>query len=187
MSGTNRYAWSQRALHWLIAVMIIGSFIAGSVMSDIGFSDVTKEQAAFRDQLYAMHKTFGVALLALVALRIVLRLIFGAPPPADLPRLQAIAASAAHIALYGLMVAVPLLGWLMISAGGFLSLSPLIDGSLPPLTGRDTALAASLKEAHDIAATALVAIAGIHAAGGLYHLFKGDGVFQRIWFGGRAA
>ena len=186
--GAERYALVQRILHWLIAVAIVGLFAVGSFMSDIGFSsDVSPEMAALRDQLYAAHKATGVLILALVALRLLLRLAIGAPPPADLPRLQALAAGAAHVALYVLMIATPMLGWLAVSAGGFQTLSPLADAQLPALLAKDPKLATQLFEFHEIAATALVAIAAIHAAGGLYHAFRGDGVFKRMWFGGEAA
>ena len=85
------------------------------------------------------------------------------------------------------MAATPLLGWLALSAGGYLTMRPLADAALPALIAKDPPLAEQLFEVHEVAATALVAIAAIHAAGGLYHLFRGDGVFTRMWFGGRAA
>lgn len=183
-----RYVWAQRAIHWLIAVMIVALFIAGDVMHEIGFRNVSPEQAAFRDQLYAMHKGMGVVLLALVALRIAMRLIFGAPPkPAHLPALQALVASAAHVGLYVLMVLTPLLGWLAASAGGFLTLRPIIDGALPGLVAKGAFSASDIFDLHELSATALVALAAVHALGGLFHLVKGDGVFTRMWFGARSA
>lgn len=182
---TDRYAWAQRAIHWLIAVMIVGLFIAGTVMHGIGFGpEVSKEDAAFRDFLYGAHKTSGFTLLILVALRLGMRLVFGAPPiPEHLPALQAFVAKAAHIGLYALMIATPLLGWLAVSAGGFGTLSPIIEMSLPPLIAKGSMSYELLFEWHELAATALVALAAVHALGGLYHLLRGDGVFGRMWFG----
>lgn len=181
---TDRYAWVQRILHWLIAVMILGLFIAGSYMSDIGFGPgVSKADAAFRDFLYGAHKSAGALLLALIALRLFFRMIFGAPPPPALPPMQALAASLAHIGLYALMIATPLLGWLATSSGGFLTLKPIVDAELPALVEKGWMPAKQLFELHGLAATALVALAALHAAAGLYHLSRGDGVFTRMWFG----
>lgn len=182
---TDRYTWLQRFLHWLIALTIIGLFVAGSFMSDIGFGpSVSKADAALRDVMYALHKLSGASLLGLVILRIALRLVYGAPPtPALLPPLQALAASAAHYGLYVLMIATPVLGWLAVSAGGFPTLKPILDAELPSIVAKGWMPAETLFEYHEIAATALVALAAVHALGGLYHLVRGDGVFGRMWFG----
>ena len=70
--------------------------------------------------LVSIHKPLGIAILVLVVLRLAVRFRRGAPPlPTDLPRWQALAAKASHVMLYGLMLAMPLIGWAMLSAGGY--------------------------------------------------------------------
>ena len=81
------------------------------------------------------------------------------------------------------MILTPLLGWLAVSAGGFPTLRPILDTELPSLVAKGWMPSKTLFEWHETAATALVALAAIHALGGLYHLVRGDGVFNRIWFG----
>lgn len=100
-----------RLLHWLMALMVIAMLFIGAGM----VASVSQRHA----WLLHLHKPLGIAILLLVIVRLVVRFATRQPPlPADLPAWQVLAAKASHLLLYGLMLALPLLGWAMISAAG---------------------------------------------------------------------
>lgn len=179
----DRYPLILRALHWLMAAAILAMIATGLFMADIGFSGVSKEEARLRDLLYALHKGSGVLLLGLVLIRIVLRLALGgAPLPDGVGGGVRFLSGAAQVALYGLMLAAPIVGWLAVSAGGFLTLRPVVDGALPALIDKDQALYKQLIAAHFYIGLAILAVVALHVAGAARHLLLRDGVFRRMWF-----
>ncbi|MDF0732007.1 cytochrome b/b6 domain-containing protein [Pseudomonas entomophila] len=161
-----------RLLHWLMAALILAMlFIGVSMVSDLSNR---------HPLLVELHKATGLALLALVLVRIGLRLALPHPPlPADLPPLQRLAASASHRVLYALMLAMPLLGWAMLSAGGYPR--PL---QLPAIAPHDLQLYAVLRQAHGWAGYLLFATVLAHLAAALAHaLVRRDGVLRSMWPG----
>ena len=172
-TATTRYTHTAIALHWLLALMIFGSFSVGVYMSDLPISPT-------RLKLYNWHKWAGVTILALSALRLLWRLTHRPPADLPMPRWQRVAAHAAHWALYALFFAVPLAGWAYSSAAGFpvvwLGVLPLPDFVAP-----DRALAATLKQVHGALAWTLAAVVVLHLAGALKHHFMDrDGLLQRM-------
>jgi cytochrome b561 len=131
--------------------------------------------------LVAIHKPLGIALLLLVVLRVAVRITRGAPPlPADMATPQRIAAKASHLVLYALMVAMPLIGWGMLSAAGYpvTLYGPL---HLPPIAPHDVALFALLRALHTWLAFTLFATVLLHLAAALFHgLIRRDGVFSSM-------
>ena len=100
------------------------------------------------------------------------------PPPAWEIRLAGIA----HFALYALMIGLPLLGWLTLSAKG----DPIhfFGIELPPLTGKNEALARTWKEIHETSATVGYFLIGLHAAAALYHHYvRRDNTMTMMWRG----
>jgi len=161
-----------RLLHWLMAVLIVAMlFIGVSMVSDLSLRHPV---------LISLHKATGLALLVLVVLRIGLRLALPHPPlPRDLPPLQRFAAGASHVLLYGLMLAMPLLGWAMLSAGGYPR--PL---QLPAIAPHDLQLYAVLRQAHGWAGYLLFATILVHLGAALMHaLVRRDGVLRSMWPG----
>ncbi|WP_449433619.1 cytochrome b [Pseudomonas putida] len=161
-----------RLLHWLMAVLILAMlFIGVSMVGDL---------SPRHPLLVELHKATGLALLLLVLLRVGLRLTLPHPPlPRDLPTLQRLAAGASHILLYGLMLGMPLLGWAMLSAGGYPR--PL---QLPAIAPHDLQLYAVLREAHGWAGYLLFAIIVVHLGAALMHaLVRRDGVLRSMWPG----
>ena len=173
-----RFSPVQRLLHWLMAVMIIA-------MLFIGIGMVSTLKPAYLT-LVAIHKPLGVAILFLAILRLMARLRRGAPPlPKDLPWWQALAAKVSHVLLYALMIAMPLIGWSMLSAGGY----PVVVAGvrLPPIAPHDDALHAALRTAHTWLALLLFATVLLHLAAALFHaLARRDGVFSSMASIGRA-
>ena len=112
MTAVRRFTPAQRVLHWLMAVCILAMlFIGVGMVSTIRPDYLT---------LVSIHKPLGIAILILAVLRIVVRLRAGTPGlPRDLPAPMKLAASVSHYALYTLMIAMPLLGWSMLSAAAY--------------------------------------------------------------------
>ncbi len=172
-----------RTIHWLMAFLIFVALALGVWSTQLPRGDL-------RSEVLFVHKSFGVTVLALVILRVVVRLIAGAPDyAAPLGRLLHAAANAAHLALYGLMIALPVTGYLTSSAGGHeVSFFGLFD--LPNFVPRDKALDEGAGEAHEIFAWAIGATLFLHLAAVVWHArFKRDTVLTRMWprFAPRAA
>ncbi len=168
-----RFSPGQRLLHWLMAVMIVA-------MLFIGIGMVSTLKPAY-STLVSIHKPLGVSILVLAILRLMLRLRRGAPPlPADLPVWQAVVAKASHVLLYALMIAMPLIGWSMLSAGGY----PVALGGpvrLPPIAPHSDHLHAILRSAHTWLALLLFATVLLHLSAALFHaLARKDGVFSSM-------
>jgi cytochrome b561 len=167
-----------RFLHWLMAVLIITMLFVGvGMVSTVSRLHLT---------LVALHRPLGMALLVLVIVRAGVRLAYGAPPlPDDLPGWQRLGAYASHLALYGLMVAMPLVGWSMLSAGGFPVV--MVGGfHLPPIMPRNVTLYAVLRTAHTWLAVLLFATVLMHLGAALFHAWiRRDGVLASMARGER--
>ncbi len=171
-----RYTATAIALHWLLALMIVGSFAVGTYMVDLPFS-------VARLKLYNWHKWAGVLILALSAARLLWRLTHRPPADLPMPAWQRRAAHGAHLVLYALFFAVPLMGWAYSSAAGF----PIVLFGvlpLPDFVAVDRELAEALKPWHGRLAQALAAVVLLHVAGALKHQFiDRDGLLRRMWPG----
>jgi len=163
----------QRLLHWLMAAAILAMLFIG-----VGFaSTITPKYVP----LVTIHKSLGVAILALALIRLVVRLRFGAPPlPADLPAPMRLGALLSHYALYALMIGMPLLGWGMLSAARY---PVVLYGGLrlPAILPQNAMLHSLLWEAHFYLAFAFYALILLHIAAALFHaLIRRDGVFESM-------
>ena len=165
-------AW-QRLLHWLMAICILAMlFIGVGMVSTIKPIYLT---------LVSIHKPLGIAILVLALIRLALRLRYGAPPlPVDLPEPMKLAAEGSHYALYALMIAMPLLGWGMLSAAAYPIV--LLGGwHLPAILPQSDSLHTLLWDAHFYFAFAFFALILLHVAGALFHaLVRRDGVFEAM-------
>ena len=171
-----RYTATAVALHWLLALMIVGAFGVGAYMHELPMSPT-------RLKLYNWHKWAGVTILALSALRLLWRLAHRPPPDPPMPAWQASAAHATHGLLYLLFFAVPLLGWAYSSAAGF----PIVWFGvlpLPDFVPVDKELAELIKPWHGRAAKLLALLVLLHVAAALKHQFiDRDGLIGRMGFG----
>ncbi|MGO4328165.1 cytochrome b [Cupriavidus sp. 2TAF22] len=160
-----------RILHWLMAALILAMLFIG-----IGMVATVSGRYAL---LLSIHKPLGVAILVLAAVRLVNLLINPPPPlPAALSPLQRLAARASHAMLYVLMFAIPLIGWGMLSAGGY-PIALYGQAQLPPILPHSAALYATLRNAHTMLAFLLFATVLVHFAAALYHgLIRRDGVLE---------
>ena len=169
-----RYSGVAIGLHWLIGLMILVSFTVGLTMVELSLSP-------FKLRLYSWHKWAGVTIFMLVLIRCLWRITHAAPTlPADMPRWQRIAADASHLALYALMIAIPLSGWLMSSAKGF---QTVYFGVLPipDLLQKNKELGETLALVHQSLNFTMIGIVILHAAAALkHHFIDQDDILRRM-------
>jgi cytochrome b561 len=171
--SSNRFTVVQRFLHWVMALCILTMFFVGvGMVSTISSIYVP---------LLAAHKSLGIVILVLALIRLAVRALYGAPAlPPDLPEPMKLAAHLSHYALYALMIAMPLIGWAMLSAAHY---PIVIFGSvrLPWILPQSDALHALLWGAHFYLAFAFFALVLLHLAAALFHaLVRRDGVFESM-------
>lgn len=163
----------QRLLHWVMAVCILAMLFVGVGM----VSTITPKFLP----LVATHKSLGIAILVLALVRLVVRLRYGAPAlPKDLPEPMKLAAELSHYALYALMIAMPLIGWAMMSAAEY---PVVVFGGvhLPPILPQSDRLHSLLWDAHYYLAFCFFALVLLHIAAALFHaLVRRDGVFEAM-------
>lgn len=173
MNGT-RYTATAIGLHWLMAVLILGTFGVGFYMADLPLSPT-------KLQIYSWHKWAGITAFLLVLLRIVWRITHQPPPlPPAMPRWQQLAAHGGHALLYLLMVAIPLTGWLMSSAKGF---QTVYFGVLPipDLLAKNKELGDLLRDVHATLNFLMIAIVAGHVGAALkHHFIDRDDILTRM-------
>lgn len=152
-------------LHWAMAVVIVALFALGLWMVGLNYYDPWYRKAP------ELHKGIGVLLFSVLLLRLAWRWSSASPKPEPgLTPFERKASSAAHIALYVLLVAVMASGYLISTADGrpvdvfgWFQIPAVVSG-LP----NQADLAGDI---HLALAIGLIALAGFHAAGALKHHF----------------
>lgn len=170
----DRWGPLSQALHWASAALLIAIAALGLTMTDL-------PNTPDKIRIYALHKSLGLTLLALVLLRLIWRL--ARPVPAPVPGMPVglrRTAGAVHWALYALLVAMPLTGWLFNSASGYpLQWFGLFN--LPALAGRDEGLAGLAEDLHENGFWLLAVLVAGHVFAALYHhVFLDDGTLHRM-------
>lgn len=170
---STQFVPAARVLHWLMAILIVSMLFIG-----VGMVASVSERHAW---LIGIHKPLGIAILILAVIRLMVRLRHPPPPlPADLPPVQKLAAHASHWLLYVLMLLIPLVGWAMLSAGGY----PVMLSSalrLPPIFPANAVAFAILRHAHAWLAMLLFLTFLAHLGAALYHgLIRRDGVLSSM-------
>ncbi len=178
--AARRYSLGAIILHWTIALLIVGNVIGALIAEDL-----PKADAQF---VMTLHKATGLLVLALTVLRIVWRLTHKPPPyPREMKGWEIVLAKGVHSLLYVLMIAIPLTGWLFVSAasgGKPVAFYGLFGWpGIPLAQSRDTA--GFIKEFHEIFAFTLIGLWVLHVAGALKHMFADR--FFRMWPGRSAA
>lgn len=176
MNQNRHFNLLARVLHWSMALAI-------TIMLFVGAAMVVSLR--YREQLLDLHRPLGLAILLLAIVRLANRLRHAPPPlPADLPRIQVWAAKASHWLLYALMLAMPLIGWGMLSAGAYPVV--LFNGvNLPAILPHSPALYGFLRPLHGVLAYLLFFTVLGHLGAALFHAWvRRDGVFGQMAKGG---
>jgi cytochrome b561 len=171
------YSLTARRLHWATVALLAIQLPLGLFM--VGYGERTNF-AAPTAQMYDVHKLIGLAFLILIVSRLTYRLRNGAP--AGEPTLepwQKIVSHITHWALYAMLLVVPVLGWLAVSAYG--PFAPF-GIKLPGLLAQNDATATRLFDLHKMAAIAMAALIALHVGAALFHyVIRKDGVLNRMW------
>ena len=177
MNNSRHFNPLARLLHWSMAAAIFAMLFIGAAMVI---------SLRHREQLLDLHRPLGIAILLLAIVRLFNRLRNPPPAlPADLPRVQVWAATASHWLLYGLMLAMPLIGWAMLSAGGYPI--PMFAGvHLPALLPHSPEVYGMLRPLHGVLAYLLFATILAHLGAALFHAWvRRDAVFGQMASGER--
>lgn len=170
----DRWGAISQLLHWTTVVLIVA-------MAWIGLRMGGMPNGPDKIATYALHKSIGLTILALVIVRICWRLYAGAPAPvAGTPRWQHAIASLTHLGIYALLLAMPISGWVVNSSAGFpLQWFGLFN--LPAIAGRDQALHEQAANMHEWLFWAMVVLVVAHAGAAFYHhLFQRDATLARM-------
>jgi cytochrome b561 len=161
-----QWGWVSIALHWLTVLAIIGLGIVGTQMDDLptGMAKV---------KVYALHKSVGLTVLGLTVVRLAWRWFAGAPALVAMPRWQRIAAHFSHVALYALLLAMPVSGWLLHSASSSAGYALRWFGwfKVPALVAYDPAIKALAHDVHEALFKLILLVAFVHVAAALKHHF----------------
>jgi cytochrome b561 len=169
------YDGAQRGFHWTMAVFVIVAMMLGI------YASFLPPGTSPRKELLDIHKSLGMTVLVLVPVRLAYRFIVGEPPyGVPLGRLMHLAARLGHFGLYGLMLAVPMSGYIYSAAGGY-SLPWFGLFSWPRLLARNEALARSSEDVHFWVGRGLVALLCTHLTAVAWHVFaRRDEVMGRM-------
>jgi cytochrome b561 len=159
--GKIEYSAAAKLLHWIVALIAFCLIPIGVFMGDL-------PKGALQNKLFALHESFGITVLALMGLRLAIRLRETPPPDAALTRKEQTISRTVHYALYLLLLLTPLLGWFALSAYG-LGPSLFWFGSLPALIGKNELLSKSLFTLHGLGGFLIAGLVILHIAGIFRH------------------
>jgi len=155
--------------------MVVLQFVLARLAENAEQTDSTLRQLA----LLANHKSVGITILALVVIRLLWRRRAPPPPlPPTMDQWQVLASRISHWTLYGLLLLLPVSGWLMSSASAY-SVSWFNLLQLPDLVAPNDALEETLERIHETLAVTLLIVAGIHVLAAVKHaVIDKDGVLS---------
>lgn len=170
----NRYGATAQGLHWAMAALIVAAWALGLIAAEM-------PRGPDKGFWMGVHKSLGVMVVMLTFVRAAWRLANPPPPSPDsaTPAMR-LAAHGAHLALYALMILLPVSGVILSQANGrgveFWGLF-----ALPTLIQPDKELAKTMEEAHEVMANLILALVFLHAAAALFHqhVLK-DGLMERM-------
>ena len=180
MSPSDRYTRTAVALHWLVAVLVIGQFAWGWWMQEI-----PKQPPGLRADAFNLHKSIGLLLFALMLVRLGWRIAHPAPPLPAMPPWEAWLARATHALLYAALFAMPVSGYL----GSVFSGYPVkwFGLTLPAWGWKDPVVKDAMSAIHLTTSWILLGGTMLHVAGALKHALARDGVMSRMSFAARRA
>lgn len=163
ITPSTRYSGISIAMHWLMAALLVATAITMEVRG------IYPKGSDARELIKTVHYMLGMAVFSLVWLRLIARAAGTTPPISPAPSAtQALLGHLVHMALYALMVGLPLLGWLALSAKGK-PVALLWGMQLPMLIAENRDTAHLLKEMHEVGAQIGYGLLALHAGAALLH------------------
>jgi cytochrome b561 len=183
-----RYGNVAMTLHWLIALLAIGNLCSG-----LAFAEFMSHDNPWRFTIIQTHKSIGLTILVLSVIRLLWRLVNPVPPlPLEMSPLLKFVARLTHYLFYFLIIAIPLAGWLLVSASPT-GIRTMYFGLFPwpnlpffnGLTRPDRMhYVHTFAAAHSYMAFLTIALVVLHVAAALYHQYiRHDNVLRRMWYG----
>ncbi len=174
MSTPARYSRPAIALHWITLLLIV---VVYAMMELKGLFPKDSPEQAF---MKMMHASCGLTILALTTVRLVTRLCRRSPAITPAPAVwERLSARLMHVALYGMLLALPLLAWFGINAFG--GTAQVWGIALPALAGVDKALGSTIFDAHRLIANIGYFLIGLHTLAALkHHYIRRDDTLRRM-------
>jgi len=149
-------------LHWIMLLLLVAVYAAMELRG------IFPKGSDAREAMRTWHYMLGLSVFALVWIRLIVRLIYATPAIQPIPpKWQIILAQSTHAALYALMIAMPLIGWVLLSAKG--ESIPFFGLQLPALVSESKSFAEQTKEVHEFIGSAGYLLIGLHALAALFH------------------
>lgn len=170
----------QIILHWLIALVLFFMIGLGLYMVELPKqAELPPGEESVRAFYFLLHKSMGLTVAMLIILRVIWRLTHKAPPlPETISRWQRRVAGIAHGAIYVLMLAIPVSGYLQ---SMFSKYDTKFWGVvLPRMAEADKAAREQFSEVHEILAFLLIGLIAIHIIVAIKHRLAGSGVWERM-------
>lgn len=172
-SGPPKYSALAIAIHWIVAVCVVGLVPAGFLIPRL-------DEGQVQETISGTHQSVGILVLALTLLRLALRAFGGMPKPAAvLTPFERAASRVTHFSLYALLIIGPLVGWLGVNAyGEDVSFFGLFK--LPTLFAKDEALSDQIFALHLACGILIVLAVVAHVVAAFVHNMRDDGVMERM-------
>ncbi len=171
---TDHYPPTSKILHWLVAASVLTTVPVAIVMDRV-------EKGPTQDALFNFHKSLGILILILMVLRLINRLVVGAPiPDPGIAPWQKTVSAIVHTTLYALLLAMPVVGYVANSAYG--ASTPFFGlFNLPAVVSQNEALSKQLFTLHHWAGYLVILLVLTHVGAALYHYFvRRDNVLPRM-------
>jgi cytochrome b561 len=173
-NGPVRYGSLSIGLHWFMLLLLAAVYAAMELRG------IFPKGSDARDAMKTWHYMLGMSVLVLALVRVVAH--FSGPVPRIEPQppgWQRLAAGVMHLALYALVIGMPLLGWILLSAEG--SPIPFFGIELPALVVKDEQFAKRMEEMHEVGGNVGYFLIGLHAAAALFHHYVArDNTLRRM-------
>lgn len=192
MADARRYNAVAMSFHWLIAALIVTNIGLAWVFNGMPLGLTPELHGLAKARLLAIHKPIGILILLLSLMRLAWRFISPPPPlPASVKGWERVAAHTVYVLFYGVMIGMPLTGWIMVSASKTIAQFPISFFGLfnwPAIGPLTTLPKAQMHQTHDLFSTLHTAgawlaygLLALHVGAALRHLFiLRDGVFGRM-------
>ena len=175
LTPSARYTRTAVWLHWLLGFALLGQIMFGFMLDEIA-----PRATPARSGVINLHKSLGIVLGMLIAVRLCWRLSHTPPPwPATMGEFERRAARAMHAALYVCMVVMPLSGYI---ASNFSRFGITFFGmAWPPWGPPLPAVYAFFNGVHVTTAMIFTALIAGHMLAALKHaVLDRDGIFGRM-------
>jgi cytochrome b561 len=172
MTDRLQYGTTAKVFHWLVVALLLVQYLIGWLMPDV--------HAGPPGAAMTFHISFGIVILTLIVLRFAWRLAHPVAPESSLPSWQRLSSEAVHWALYALVLATTLTGWLFASFRGW-SISLFYLVPLPMLASKNVENVKALDGWHQAMEWTLLVLVGIHVVAAMAHVFVyRDRIMQRM-------